>query len=229
MRVAYITGASRGLGLEIARTLSERYALGLGCLKTAPPALPMSIELRGDVADPLTAELAVQALMDQYGRLDLFVANAAVSRDRALPRMSDAEWDETLATNLSGVFYGLRACAPALAESKGHAILVGSLIGRRGAAGSVNYAAAKAGLIALALTAAKEWAPDVRVNVVIPGYMDTDMGRETPDAAVAAKSDHLLGTWTDVGDAAALVASVAELKSVTGQVFTADGRLSRWL
>lgn len=228
MKVAYITGASRGLGLRVAELLEGRYNLGLGGNTNDAPALADSISLPGDLADPSTSSRAVQTLHDRFGRLDLFIANAAITIDKPFLRLTDEDWDRVIAVNLSGIFHGLRACGPLLKESRGSAILVASLLGRRGSAGSANYAASKSGVLALALTAAREWAPEVRVNAVIPGYMDTGMGRETPVAMETARTEHALGVLTPVEDAARLVVAVADFETVTGQVFTADGRINQW-
>ncbi len=227
-RVAWITGASRGLGRRLADLLAPDFDLGLGCHSSAPPALPGSVALPGDVADPLTADRSIATLKERFGRLDLFVANAAVIADRPMLRMTEEEWDRILAVNLSGAFWGLRAAAPLLVESRGAVVLVASIMGRRGAAGAVNYAASKAGLMGLAVSAARELAPHVRVNVVCPGYLDTDMGREAPEAMKASTRDHVLGTLASVEDAARLIREVAGLEAVTGQVFAADGRIVPW-
>jgi 3-oxoacyl-[acyl-carrier protein] reductase len=228
VKAAYITGASNGLGRRIAELLAGKFRLGLGCHSQAAPDLPAALALPGDIADPATSERAVETLLDRFGRLDLFIANAAITADRPFLKMTDEEWERTIAVNLSGVFYGLRACEDALRRSRGMAILIASVMGRRGAAGAANYAASKAGVLALMRTAAREWAPEARVNAVIPGYMPTAMGLAAPAALEAARAEHILDVLTPVEDAARLVVAVAELETVSGQVFTADGRLSRW-
>lgn len=228
MKSAYITGASRGLGLRVSELLSEDYALGLGCHQTPAPELPNSVVLRGDVGLAETADRAIRSILERFGRLDLFIANAGIVIDKPFLSMDENSWDEVIRTNLTGVFYGLRSCAPALIESHGSVVITSSLLGRRGSFGSANYAASKAGLIGLARTAARELAPHVRVNVVIPGYMETDMGVSSPAALDAARSEHPLGCLTEIDDAARLIIDVAHLKTVTGQIFTADGRMAAW-
>ncbi|MEK8023328.1 MAG: SDR family oxidoreductase [Candidatus Hydrogenedentota bacterium] len=224
--VAYITGASRGLGRCVAERLAGRYALGLGCFHADPPHLPDSVILRGDVSRSDTSRMAAEELMRRFGRIDLFIANAAISVDRPFLRMKDEEWDDVIRTNLSAVFFGLRETAGPLRQAGGSAILVSSILGRRGESGSANYCAAKAGVIALARSAAREWAPQARVNVFIPGYMPTDMGMQNPDVLRNAVADHLGGTMTPVEEAADLMIALAETKTVTGQIITADGRIS---
>lgn len=226
-KCAFITGASRGLGHSIAEELQNEYRLALGYLRN-PPSLDAELLIRGDVSLSATMRSAAVEIEENFGRLDLLVANAAISRDRSLLKTSDADFDETIAVNVSGVFNALRSFAPLLARSNGSVVVIGSIIGRRGAAGSVSYAASKAALIGLALTAAREFAPDVNLNVVIPGYMDTDMGMASEAGMIQAKMDHLGGVLTPVEEAAEVVADVARLKTVTGQIFTADGRLARW-
>lgn len=224
--VAYITGASRGLGRCVAEKLAGRYALGLGCFRHDPPQLPDSIMLRGDLADRETSTAAAARLVREFGRIDLFIANAAVSIDRPFLAMSEAEWDAVIAVDLTAVFHGLRAVEPEIRRARGAAVVVSSIIGRRGAAGAANYAAAKAGVIALARSAARAWAPEARANVFVPGYMPTDMGRENSAALRAAETEHLAGTLTVVDDAADLLIALAEAKTVTGQIVSADGRIS---
>ena len=227
-KVCYITGASRGLGLAVARALEGKYRLGLGYRRNLPPALAHSLPVQADLSIASEASAAVELVRESFGRIDLVIANAAVTKDGLLARMSEDDWNQVIDTNLNGTFYTLRAAASALAETNGMAILVSSIIGRRGGAGSVNYAASKAGLIGMAHTLAVEWAPDIRVNVVVPGYMETDMGKESPELLERSRREHPLGVSTPVEDAARLIASVAELDTVTGQIFTADGRATRW-
>lgn len=227
-RVVWITGASRGLGRRLAEMLAPDFDLGLGHHASPLPEIAGSLPLPGDVADPQTARRSIDLIRERFGRLDLFVANAAVIADKSMLCMKEEEWDRILAVNLSGAFWGLRAAAPMLTESKGAVVFVASIMGRRGAAGAVNYAASKAGLMGLAVSAARELAPHVRVNVVCPGYLDTDMGREAPKAMRAATRDHMLGQLADVEDAARLIREVAGLETVTGQVFAADGRIVPW-
>lgn len=227
--VAWITGASRGLGLRLAHLLAPDHDLALGCWRTPPPPIPGSLPIPGDVSDPEVSTRGAAAIEERFGRLDLFVANAAVVADKPMLRMrEDEDWDRILAVNVSAAFFGLRAAAPLLARTRGAAVLVGSIMGRRGAAGSVNYAASKAALLGLAASAARELAPSVRVNVVCPGYLETAMGLSTPRALEAARRDHLLGTLSSVDDAARLIREVARLEAVTGQIFSADGRMIPW-
>lgn len=227
--VAWITGATRGLGLRLAHLLAPDYELALGCWRTPPPPIQGSLPIPGDVSDPEVSTRGADAIEARFGRLDLFVANAAVVADKPMLKMREAEdWDRVLAINTSAAFYGLRAAAPLLARSRGAAVLVGSIMGRRGAAGSVNYAASKAALMGLALSAARELAPAVRVNVVCPGYIETDMGLSNPKALERARREHLQETLSSVEDAARLIREVARLEAVTGQVFAADGRIVPW-
>lgn len=226
--VAWITGASRGLGLRLAERLRDEYDLALGHFQSPPPAIAGALAVPGDVGDPETSRRGAEAIMARFGRLDLFVANAAVIADGPMIRMSEAEWDRVVAVNLTGVFHGLRAAAPLLTKSRGAAVLVSSILGRRGGIGSVNYAAAKAGVMGLAVAAARELAPAVRVNVVCPGYLETEMGLATPQALERARRDHLMGSLSSIDDAARLIREVGRLEAVTGQVFAADGRLVPW-
>ncbi len=226
--VACVTGASRGLGRRIAETLAPTHDLALGFHRTAIDGFPEALRFGGDIADPATSRRAVDSIRERFGRLDLFVPNAGFVADRRFGEITDDEWDRHLRVNLDGVFHGLRAFGPLLESSSGTAIVVSSLLARRGATGAAAYAAAKAAVIGLALSAAREWAPRVRVNIVLPGYLETDMGLASPRALDRAREEHLLKRTGSIEDAARLVAFVATLSGVTGQVFSADGRLARW-
>jgi 3-oxoacyl-[acyl-carrier protein] reductase len=168
----------------------------------------------------------VATIAETCGRLDVLVANAGIACDRPLARISEAAWDRTIAVNLSGVRHLLRAAQPLLLEARGMAILVGSLLGLRGAAGAAAYAASKAGLIGLGLSVAREFAPAARLNIVIPGYLPTAMGLANPEARDRARAEDLLGCDGSIDEAAAMVAFVARLGNVTGQIFHVDGRVA---
>lgn len=238
-RAALVTGATRGLGRAVAEELARRRwsLLGLGCRRPPeppppPPPLPSgarTLLLPGDLADPdVPARIVRRFLEFSGGRLDLLVNNAGVFRAGLLPTLAEAEWDRQLAVNLSAPFRLLRAAAEALTAARGSAVNVSSLVGARGLAGGAAYSAAKCALEGLTRAAAVELGPaGVRVNAVIPGFLAaTDMGRDSRPqyvAAVLARSP--LGRPAETAAAARLVADLAEMPAVTGQVLSLDGRV----
>jgi 3-oxoacyl-[acyl-carrier protein] reductase len=249
-RAALITGASRGLGRAVAEELARRgYThLGLACRKAVPsywflvpssggnkPGIrnqePGTTWLCGDLADPAVPDRLVREFLEfSGGRLDLLVNNAGVYVAGLVVGLPEFEWDRQVAVNLSAPFRMMRAAAAALAASRGAVVNVSSLVGFRGAAGSAPYAAAKAGLEALTRAAAVEWGGSgVRVNSVIPGFLhDTDMGRESsPEYVETVLAASPLGRAADVASAARLIAELAEMPAVTGQVLSLEGRAGR--
>ncbi|OIO28973.1 MAG: hypothetical protein COS94_04175 [Candidatus Hydrogenedentes bacterium CG07_land_8_20_14_0_80_42_17] len=228
MKVAYITGAAKGLGNRIAEVLSEEYELALGVNKTPISGFDDALIIKGDVADPKTSFRAEKEIRAKYGRLDLFVANAGMIVNELLISTSEEDWDRSIAVNLNGIFFGIRALFELLTESKGSIVIISSILGKRGAIGSAAYTASKAGLFGLALSSAKELAPNVRVNSILPGYLDTDMGQTSPKGMEFARNEHLLKRLGSIDDVAQMVLALSKMEGVTGQIFSPDGRLSSW-
>ncbi|HOX05715.1 MAG TPA: SDR family oxidoreductase [Planctomycetota bacterium] len=247
-KAALITGASRGLGRAVAGELARRgwTHLGLGCRTAVPSSQiavpsdqlpgtgngePRAAVFPGDLADPAVPERLVREFLEfSGGRLDLLVNNAGVFQARLAVELDEAEWDRQVAVNLSAPFRMMRAAAAALAASRGAVVNVSSLVGMRGGHGASAYSAAKCGVEALTRTAAVEWgAAGVRVNAVIPGFLaDTDMGRASLPAYVrTVLAASPLGRAADVGSAARLIADLAGLPAVTGQVLSLESRCGR--
>jgi meso-butanediol dehydrogenase/(S,S)-butanediol dehydrogenase/diacetyl reductase len=187
--------------------------------------------LIGDLADPaVPGRIVREFLAFSGGRLDLLVNSAGVFEPHLVARLEEAEWDRQVAVNLSAPFRTMRAAFPALAASRGAVVNVSSLVGMHGAAGAAAYAAAKAGLEALTRVAAIEWGgAGVRVNAIVPGFLgDTDMGRASrPEYVRGVLAESPLGRSADVASAARLIADLAELPAVTGQVLCLEGRAGR--
>jgi len=183
---------------------------------------------RADVCDRAAVGEMLDAARGRWGRLDLLVNNAGISRECLLPRMTEAEWDEVMGTDFAGALNCCRAAAR-LCESAGrpcHIINIASISGLRGHAGQSHYAAAKGALIGLTQSLAAELGPmGIRVNAVLPGYLPTEMGLASPAAAESARGEHCLGRLGDVGEAARFVADLAESRTITGQILRVDGRL----
>ena len=223
-RTAVVTGAGRGIGRAVAEALSADTAV-VGFDREFPTETPwLTKAVVVDVGDPAAVGMAIDGLDD----IDIVVCAAGIIRDRVSWKMTDEEWNAVIDVNLSGVFHVLRAATPALRRSNGgRMVLIGSINGLRGRFGQVNYAAAKAGLIGMARTLALELARDgVTVNVVAPGYIDTDMTQSLPEEVrqLAVKRTPL-GRMGSVADVAGLVRFLAgaEASFITRTVIPVDG------
>jgi 3-oxoacyl-[acyl-carrier protein] reductase len=186
-RTALVTGGSRGVGRAVALMLARAGAdVAIGYRSRAAQAEAVAKEIGalgrraiavgGDLAEPAAADRMAAAVTKGFGRLDLFVANAAVwpSEEVPLGSLSTERWRATMAANLDAVFFSTRA-ALGLMGPGGRVVLVSSTAGQRGEAGHADYAATKGALIALTKSLAVEYAPDILVNCVAPGWVDTDM------------------------------------------------------
>jgi 3-oxoacyl-[acyl-carrier protein] reductase len=239
-RNAVVTGASRGIGRAIATAFAQAGAT-VAVVSTrleSSEDTRRAIEDLGGKAHAFACDVSrsdsVQALADAVqkalGQVDIVVNNAGITRDGLVMRMSEADWDAVLDTNLKGAFHVVKAFSKSLLRSKhGRVINVASVVGLAGNAGQANYAASKGGLIALTKSLAKELGSrGITVNALAPGYVETDMtaalGPEQRDQMVKATVLGRAGTPSDVAGAALYLAS--DLGSyVTGQVLAIDGGL----
>jgi NAD(P)-dependent dehydrogenase (short-subunit alcohol dehydrogenase family) len=187
-QVAVVTGASRGIGRACAAELArEGAAVVVNYFMSQPPADELvgeivskggrAIAVRAGVAHPDDCQALIAKTIETYGRIDILVNNAGVNRDRTLRRMSVEEWNEVINTDLNSAFYCSQAAIPHMIDQNyGRIIMMSSIIGQMGNLGQANYAAAKAGLIAFAKSAAKELARfNITVNAMCPGFVETDM------------------------------------------------------
>ncbi len=236
-----VTGASRGIGQAIAVDLAAQGAkvAGLATRLENLEATQQQVEaaggsflgLAGDIADPATAAAAVKGITEAWGGVDALVANAGITRDGLLMRMSAEDFDQVLATNLGGAFHFLKAVTrPMMKARAGRVVLIGSVVAAIGNPGQANYCAAKAGLHGLARSAALELGGrGITVNVVAPGFIQTDMTSDLPEAARDAMLGKIAlgraGTPQDVAGAVRFLAGPAGAY-VTGQVLLVDGGLS---
>lgn len=231
-RNALVTGASRGIGAAIARELARAGASVVLSYRTgADAAESLAAEIGGTAvqADVSDADSA-RALVEQAGDLDILVNNAGVTRDGLLVRMSDDDWRAVIDTNLASCFYTCRAAVRGMMKRRAGTIVnISSIVGIHGNWGQTNYAASKAGIIGFTKALAKELGSrNVRANVVVPGYVKTQLTEVLPEAATTLMLDSTpLGRLGDPGDVAGAVRFLCadESSFVTGAVFLVDGGL----
>ena len=237
-RVALVTGASKGLGAEIALALGrEGYRVVVAYHKDRQGAESVARSTGAGsrvVGVDVSSEVDVEALAGDIGqnegRLDLLVNNAGVTADSLLVRTAPEDWERVMRVNLLGCAAVVRACAPLMAGlGGGHVINVSSRSGLLGKAGQAAYSASKAALVGLTMEQAAFLAKDnIRVNVIVPGYMPTQMGLGAVGAMERAKEDSLLGVLASPGEAASFVVWLATTERLTGQVFPLDSRMGGW-
>lgn len=241
-KVALVTGASRGIGRAIAIRLARvGFAIGINYQsnESAAREVAAAVEqagqpallLPGDVAASADVERIFAKLIGEWGKIDLLVNNAGIIRDTLLLRMSEADWDAVLTTNLKGAFLCTKAALrPMIRARSGRIVNMSSISGIMGNPGQANYSAAKAGLIALTKTTAKEVAArNITVNAVAPGIIDTDITRGMPEKAREAMMAMIplgrAGTPEEVSEVVAFLASDAA-SYITGSVIQIDGGLA---
>ena len=237
-QIAVVTGAGRGIGRAIALKFAGEGADVVCVSRTQENSEKVAAEIRAlgrkawafavDVADSAAVSAAAEKILAECGKVDILVNNAGVTRDGLLMRMSDADWDTVLDTNLKGAFLVTKAFSRAMIKARvGRIINVSSVIGLIGNAGQCNYAASKAGLIGFTQSLAKELASrGITVNAIAPGFIETDMTSELkPEMRDAILKQIPLGSFgsaEDIAGAALYLASPAA-RYVTGQVLTVDG------
>lgn len=233
--IALVTGASRGIGAAIAQSLTAAGARVVGTATSENGARAVSDALgeagRGAVLD-IASEESVQALFDDLQKAEgapgVIVNNAGITRDNLLLRMKTDEWEDVLATNLSGAFRVCKAGVRGMMKAKrGRIINIASVIGLMGNPGQANYAAAKAGIIGFSKSLAREFGSrNITVNVVAPGFIDTDMTRGLPEEQRRALMEQVplgrLGETEDVANAVAFLASDAA-GYITGETLHVNG------
>ena len=239
-RVAIVTGGTRGIGAAVAAWLAERGASVMvsgrdadrlqSALKSMEGLAGRVVGLAADAAKREDADRLVDAARQEFGRLDVVVNNAGITRDTLLIRMKDDDWDQVMDVNLRGAFLMTRAAAKTMMRQRsGRIINIASTAGAMGNAGQVNYSAAKAGLIGLTKACARELAHwSILVNAVAPGLIDTDMSAGIPDAARQALLAQVplarIGTAREVAEVVGFLAGDGA-SYVTGQVFHVNGGL----
>lgn len=226
-RIALVTGANRGIGLAVAlRLRTEGWTVVAGTRSGEAPDGLEAVTL--DVSDPESIDTAFTEVEDRFGPVTLLVANAGITRDTLLMRMSDDDIDAVLQTNLAGsIRLARRAMKGMLRAKAGSIIFIGSVVGALGSSGQVNYAASKAGLVGAARSLAREvGSRGIRVNVVAPGFVETDMTAELDEAQRAAILQGIpLGRYAQPSEIAEVVSFLSSATYVTGALIPVDGGL----
>ena len=241
-KTAIVNGGSRGIGravcLELAKGGANVVLCYAGNESAANDAVAAcealgakALAVRCDVADAGEVKALVDTAVKAFGRVDILVNNAGITRDGLLITMKEEDFDAVVATNLRGTFLAMRAVArPMMRQRYGRIVNLSSVVGLRGNAGQVNYAASKAGVVGMTKSLAKELASrNVTVNAVAPGFIETDMTAAMPEAAKTATLGAIpmqrLGAAEDVARAVAFLAS-QEAAYISGQVLAVDGGMS---
>ena len=241
-KVALVTGAGRGIGKEIAKTLASCGAFVIVNYNSSPDAAEQTVKeiiKQGGMAAPVQCDVSdfdacgkmMEMIINNYGHLDILVNNAGITRDGLIMKMSEEDFSRVVDTNLKGTFNCIRHVSRMmLRQRSGRIISLSSVVGLRGNAGQANYAASKAGIIGLTKSAAKELASrGITVNAIAPGFIKTDMTdvlsdkvKENISASIPMGS---MGTAEDVAKAAAFLASDGA-RYITGQVLRVDGGMA---
>jgi len=233
--VCLITGSSRGLGRDIAIVFDKKghqvvihFKDKINDAEAVASEINESMVLKADVRDFNEVKNLVEGIIKKWGRIDVLVNNAGITKEALLLRTSEKDFDEVIATNLKGAFNFIRAAAPYMMRQKnGHIINVSSYVGLKGNPGLSAYSASKGGLIGLTLSAANELSGyNIMVNVVLPGYMLTEMGVKSSDKAKGiALKESLIKDFSKPEKVADFICYLAETSGITGQIFNLDSRI----
>ncbi|NWL88964.1 MULTISPECIES: 3-oxoacyl-[acyl-carrier-protein] reductase [unclassified Paenibacillus] len=238
-QTALVTGASRGIGRSIALALAgagANIAVNYAGNEEAAAKVVAEIEalgvkayaVRGHVGDSEQFDAMVKGVVEAWGRIDILVNNAGITRDNLIMRMKEEEFDEVIATNLKGVFNGIKSVTrPMMKQRSGRIINISSVVGVLGNAGQANYVAAKAGVIGLTKSAARELASrNITVNCIAPGFIETDMTDQLPEEVRQGMLGNIplarLGQPEEIAKVAVFLASESA-SYMTGQTLHVDG------
>ena len=241
-KIAIVTGASRGIGRQIAKTLAEQGAAVIVNYCGSEQAANETVEqitasggtakaYQADVSDYTQAADMMNDVVKEYGRIDILINNAGITRDNLILKMNDEDFMKVINTNLTGTFNCVKHASKIMLKQKyGRIVNMASIVGIYGHAGQANYAASKAGVIGMTKSVAKELGSrNITVNAIAPGYIGTDMTDSLPDAAkekiTSAIAMKRMGTVEDVANLAAFLAS-DNASYITGQVIGVDGGMS---
>ena len=241
-KIALVTGASRGIGKAIALKLAAegaKVAINFAGNVAKAEEVKAAIESAGsesllvqaDVSNVEAVDEMIAKVVDKFGKIDILINNAGITRDNLLMRMKDSDFDEVINTNLKGVFNCTKAVSKLMMKQRsGRIVNMASIVAITGNAGQTNYAAAKAGIIGFSKSAAKELAArGITVNVVAPGFIETDMTAVLPDKIKESMLNEIplgrIGSPEDIANAVKFLVS-DEAAYITGQVIRVDGGMS---
>ncbi len=237
-KIALVTGASRGIGHGIALELAKRgadvavnyHASQSEAAELAKQVCDMgrrSIVVQGQIGDPLEARAIVKKVQDEWGRIDILINNAGITRDHSIRKITDAEWNEVISVNLNGTYYITSASIPGMIDRKfGRIISISSYVAEAGNFGQANYAASKGGIVAFTRTIALELAKyNITANCIAPGFTLTDMLSKVPDDVQTQIKSRIpmgrFGSVEDVAKAACFLAGDADY--ITGETLNVNG------
>jgi 3-oxoacyl-[acyl-carrier protein] reductase len=232
-RVVLVTGANRGIGAAIAQAFASQGDVVIAGHRSPqrPSELPNDLkDVQIDVRDPASVDAAFDLIEKEWGSVEVLVANAGITKDNLMLRMSNEDFRDVVSTNLEGAFHcAKRASKGMLKIKKGRIIFIGSVVGSIGSAGQVNYAATKAGLVGMARSIARELGSrSITANVIAPGFVETEMtGDLTPDRRAEILNAVALNRFAsvdEIGDVAVFLASPAAAY-ITGAIIPVDGGL----
>ena len=238
-RVAFITGASRGIGYAIAESFAKDGVdiagidINISELQSAMKIIEDStgrraLAIKADVGDFASMENAAAEVNKVFGKISILVNNAGITRDNLILRMKDSEWDDVMRINLTGTFNSTRSVIKGMVKNRyGRIISIASIVGLMGNVGQANYAASKAGIIGFTKSIAREYANrGVTANAIAPGFIETDMTKKLPEDVTNALLGQIpmgkLGRPEDVANAVRFLAS-DEAEYITGQVINVNG------
>lgn len=241
-KTALVTGAARGIGKAIALKFAEEGAniaftdlvIDENGKATEEEIVSKGVKAKGyasNAADFTQTEEVVKQIKEEFGNIDILVNNAGITKDGLMLRMTEQQWDAVIAVNLKSAFNFIHACVPIMMRQRGGSIInMASVVGVHGNAGQANYAASKAGMIALAKSVAQEMGPKgIRANAIAPGFIETAMTAQLPDDIRKAWTERIPlrrgGTVEDIANCATYLAS--DMSSyVSGQVIQVDGGMN---
>ena len=235
MPVALVTGAARGLGKQIALVLSAYgYSVAVNYVSSHKEADNLikamgnnSTALKADVGDITQVRAMTEEIKKTFGKLDVIINNAGITRDNLLLKQTEVEWDNVIRTNLKGCFNVISTLSPLMIQSGGGSIInISSYSGMKGKAGQSAYSASKAAILGLTVSAAQELSEyNIRVNAILPGYMMTEMGRMARKAAEDAEEKSVLKKLSQPKEVADFILYLLATQNISGQIFSLDSRI----